>query len=88
MSGTEMVIQPTTFRDSSTIATFINIILGILLGGAIVWFLVVPANRQAVNDEANRQVTDANTKLGDRVGQGTGAAGRDRRLRRAGRAGR
>ena len=63
MSGTEMVIQPTTFRDSSTIATFINIILGILLGGAIVWFLVVPANRQQVNDEANRQVTDANTKL-------------------------
>lgn len=63
MSGTEMIIQPTTFRDSSTIATFINIILGILLGGAIVWFLVVPANRQAVNDEANRTVTDANTKL-------------------------
>lgn len=63
MSGTEMVIQPTTFRDSSTIATFINIILGILLGGAIVWFLVVPANRQHVNDEANRKVTDANTKL-------------------------
>lgn len=63
MSGTEMVIQPTTFRDSSTIATFINIILGILLGGAIVWFLVVPANRQSVNDAANRQVTDANTKL-------------------------
>lgn len=63
MSGTEMVIQPTTFRDSSTIATFINIILGILLGGAIVWFLIVPANRQAVNDQANRQVTEANTKL-------------------------
>lgn len=63
MSGTEMVIQPTTFRDSSTIATFINIILGILLGGAIVWFLVVPATRQEINDEANRQVTDANTKL-------------------------
>lgn len=63
MSGTEMVIQPTTFRDSSTIATFINIILGILLGGAIVWFLIVPANRQTVNEEANQKVTDANTKL-------------------------
>ncbi len=63
MSGTEMVIQPTTFRDSSTIATFINIMLGILLGGAIVWFLVVPANRQSVNDAANKQVTEANTKL-------------------------
>ena len=63
MSGTEMVIQPTTFRDSSGIATFINIALGILLGGAIVWFLIVPANRQSVNDAANRQITDANTKL-------------------------
>lgn len=63
MSGTEMVIQPTTFRDSSTVATFINIVLGILLGGAIVWFLVVPASRQAINDDANRQITDANTKL-------------------------
>ena len=63
MSGTEMVIQPTTFRDSSTIATFINIILGMLLGGAVVWFLIVPANRQDINDEANRIVTDANTKL-------------------------
>lgn len=63
MSGTEMIIQPTTFRDSSTIATFINIALGILLGGAIVWFLIVPANRQSVNDAANRQMTAANTKL-------------------------
>ncbi|MCC8045320.1 MAG: tetratricopeptide repeat protein [Clostridiales bacterium] len=63
LSGNEMIIQPTTFRDSSTIATFINIILGILLGGAIVWFLIVPANKQAVNDEANRQVTEANAKL-------------------------
>ncbi|MCD8012552.1 MAG: tetratricopeptide repeat protein [Lachnospiraceae bacterium] len=63
LSGNEMIIQPTTFRDSSTIATFINIILGILLGGAVVWFLIVPANRQSVNDDANKQVTEANTKL-------------------------
>ncbi|MCD7746386.1 MAG: tetratricopeptide repeat protein [Lachnospiraceae bacterium] len=63
LSGNEMIIQPTTFRDSSTIATFINIVLGILLGGAVVWFLIVPANRQSVNDDANRQVTEANTKL-------------------------
>ena len=63
MSGTEMIIQPTTFRDSSTIATFINIILGMLLGGAVVWFLIVPASRQNTNDEANRMVNEANTKL-------------------------
>ena len=63
ISGNEMIIQPTTFRDSSTVATFINIVLGILLGGAIVWFLVVPSSRQSAKDAANQQVTDANMKL-------------------------
>ena len=63
VSGNETIIQPTTFRDSSTVATFINIALGILLGGAIVWFLVVPASRQAIKESANQQVTDANMKL-------------------------
>ena len=63
VSGTETIIQPTTFRDSSTVATLINIALGILLGGAVVWFLVVPASRQAIRDSANQQVTDANTEL-------------------------
>lgn len=63
ISGNETIIQPTTFRDSSTVATFINIALGILLGGAIVWFMVVPASRQSVLETANQQVTDANMKL-------------------------
>ena len=63
ISGNETIIQPTTFRDSSTIATFINIGLGILLGGAIIWFMAIPASRQRVQEEANRQVTDAQMKL-------------------------
>ncbi len=63
VSGTETIIQPTTFRDSSTIATFINIGLGILLGGAVVWFLAVPANRQRANEQANQQVSDAKAQL-------------------------
>jgi len=63
MSGNETIITPTTFRDSSTIATFINIMLGILLGAAIVWFLTVPAVRQSAQEKANREVTDANLNL-------------------------
>ena len=63
VSGNDIVIAPTTFRDSSTIATIINIFLGTLLGAAIVWFLTVPAVRQSTNDKANRSVTDANTSL-------------------------
>ena len=63
VSGNDVIIAPTTFRDSSTVATFINIMLGILLGAAIVWFLTVPAIRQSANDKANKQVADANTSL-------------------------
>ena len=47
MSGNEMIIQPATFRESSAVATFLNICLGLILGGAIVWFLAVPAPGRA-----------------------------------------
>lgn len=63
MNGNEMIIQPTTFRDSSAVATFINIFLGIILGAAVVWFLAVPAARQGLYEEANKQVKDANSKM-------------------------
>ncbi len=69
MNGNEMIIQPATFRESSAAATFFNIFLGLILGGAIVWFLAVPATRQSVNASANKQVTDANTKMAQQVAQ-------------------
>ena len=69
ISGTETIIQPTTFRDSSTVATFINIGLGILLGGAVVWFMAVPATRQSIQEQANQAVTDSNLKLASGTAQ-------------------
>lgn len=69
VSGTETIIAPTTFRDSSTVATFINIGLGVLLGGAIVWFMAVPATRQSIQESANRRVTDANLQLASGTAQ-------------------
>ena len=63
MSGNEMIIQPTTFRDSSAVATFINIFLGLVVGAAIVYFLIVPGTRQKIYEDANLQVTDANSKV-------------------------
>lgn len=67
LSGNDTIIQPTPFRDSSTVATFINIFLGLILGGSIVWFLVVPGNKQSINQKATKQVTEANTKLASEV---------------------
>ena len=67
MNGNEMIIQPATFRDSSAVATFINIFLGIILGAAVVWFLAVPATRQSIYEKANVQVTDANAQMAAQV---------------------
>ncbi len=63
MSGNDMIIQPTPFRDSSNVATFLNIFFGFALGAAFIWFLAIPANTHKINQSANQQVTDANTKL-------------------------
>ena len=72
MSGNETIIQPATFRDSSTVATFLNIFLGLLLGGAIVWFLVVPSTKQSIYQDANQQITDANSKMASQAAQVSG----------------
>ena len=62
-NGNDTVIQPATFRESSAVATSINILLGVILGAAFIWFLAIPANTKKINKEANQQVTDTNTKL-------------------------
>lgn len=72
LSGNELIIQPTTFRESSAVATFFNIFLGLVLGAAIVWFLVVPATRQSINDAANKQVTAANSKMASEASKVSG----------------
>ncbi|MDO4345691.1 MAG: tetratricopeptide repeat protein, partial [Eubacteriales bacterium] len=63
MSGNDTVIQPTPFRESSAVATSLNILLGFILGAAVIWFLAIPANTRKINQAASQQVTDANTKL-------------------------
>ena len=51
-----MVIQPPTFRESSMAATLLNLGFGFLVGACLVWFLLVPANTQKINREANEKI--------------------------------
>lgn len=56
VSENDMVIQPPTFRESSMVATLLNLGVGFLVGACLVWFLLVPANTQKINREANEKV--------------------------------
>ena len=56
--GNETIIQPVspTLKDNATMMTILNIVLGILVGAAVVWFLFVPTIMQKMNAKTNKEV--------------------------------
>ena len=52
----DIVVQPPAFRESSLAATLLNIGVGFLVGACLVGFLLVPANTQRINREANERI--------------------------------
>ncbi len=56
LSGNEIVVQPPAFRETSLMTSMINMGVGFLVGACLVWFLLVPANTQKINREANERV--------------------------------
>lgn len=51
------VILPQTYRESSVFATLLNLGIGILIGVAAVWFLVMSAKIEGINHKANQRVS-------------------------------
>lgn len=67
VSGNDTIIQPPAFRETSMAATLINIGLGLFVGFCVTWFLVVPANRQKINREANEKVVEYSNAMASQV---------------------
>lgn len=57
-SGNETIIQPVGVKDNSGFHSIINVIIGIAIGAAVMWFLVFPAQQKAKNDELNKAVAE------------------------------
>lgn len=55
-SGNDTVIQPPAFKESSMWGTLATLGLGIIVGIAAVWFLVIPDKTQKVLESANKQI--------------------------------
>ena len=58
--GNETIIQPVSSRikEAAGRNTIVNIILGLIVGAAVVWFLIVPAVIQSRNEETNAQLVE------------------------------
>lgn len=56
--GNETIIQPVsaTLKDNATLLTIVNIVIGIVVGAAVVWFLAVPMMRQRMNAKTNKEI--------------------------------
>lgn len=56
--GNETIIQPVsaTLKDNATMMTILNIVIGIVVGAAVIWFLVVPTVRQNMSIKTNKEI--------------------------------
>ena len=56
--GNETIIQPVsaTLKDNATMMTILNIVIGIIVGAAVIWFLFVPSVKQKITQKTNKEV--------------------------------
>ena len=56
--GNETIIQPanTDSKEKARIFTMLNLVIGIVIGVAIIWFLVIPAINQSSASETNQDI--------------------------------
>ncbi len=51
------IILPPSYKETTGWLTIINIIAGLLLGAAVIWFLVLPAMERQLNQKHNLELT-------------------------------
>ena len=56
--GNETIIQPvsSTLKDNAAMMTILNIVIGIVVGATVIWFLVVPTVRQNMSMKTNKEM--------------------------------
>ena len=62
-SGNETIIQPKGVQERSGRNVVFDIILGLVIGIAVCWFIFAPAKIQSANNEANQKVIEYSDQL-------------------------
>lgn len=62
-SGNEMIIQPMYARERAGFSSIINIIIGIVIGVAICWFLILPARVEIETDKNDAKFIEVSEEL-------------------------
>ncbi len=62
-SGNETIIRPATFKDNSAFLTILNIVVGVVVGVLITWFLIVPSVKQNAVSDARKEIREINENV-------------------------
>ncbi|MCR5211886.1 MAG: tetratricopeptide repeat protein [Lachnospiraceae bacterium] len=62
-SGNETIIQPLNAPERGGTSAFINIIIGLAIGMALMWFLVLPAKIKSSTAEAGEEMAQVSNEL-------------------------
>lgn len=62
-SGNETIIQPKTVTEGNGRNVVLDILLGMVIGAAVCWFVFAPAKIQTANNTANQQVIEYSNQL-------------------------
>lgn len=62
-SGNETIIMPKRFREYSFGSTLVYLMLGLAVGAAVTYFLIVPNMRKEAMDDARQQILAANDTI-------------------------
>ena len=69
--GNETIIQPASsvFKENSGLHTFLNIAVGVLVGAAVMWFLIMPAINASRQERNNRQTVEFSDQIATQTAQ-------------------
>lgn len=62
-SGNDTVIQPVGRKDRSWLQTLVNMMIGVVIGVGIAWYLVLPARIQQAQDDVNERYRAVSEQL-------------------------
>ncbi len=66
--GNETIIQPVSasLKDNASVLTILNILVGILVGAAVIWFLIAPAVNQRRSADTNKNIIAMSEEIASR----------------------
>jgi len=66
-SGNETIIQPLNDSERAGGQTIVNILIGLIIGAALMWFLVLPARIQVERNEINNELRGVSEELTEKT---------------------